>query len=66
MKEDKAFKLSIAIIIGCTIATPLLAGLLLSSGIDDMGPFPFMLTFTFLGACIGILVAKLPKKYIRD
>jgi hypothetical protein len=66
MKEDKAFKLGIAIIIGSTVATPALAGLLIPTGIDDMGVLPFLLTFGFLGVCIGILAAKVPKKYIRE
>jgi hypothetical protein len=66
VKEEKALRLGIIIIVGCTVATPALAGIFMSASVDDMGVLPFTLTFAFLGACIGILAAKLPKKYIQD
>jgi hypothetical protein len=66
MTEKKAFKIGLALIVGCTVIIPALAGISMPTGVDDMGPLAFLLTFAFLGACVGVLAAKIPKKYIRQ
>jgi hypothetical protein len=65
MTEQKAFRLGVLIIGGFTLVTPAIAGAALPDAIEDMGGIYFTLMFAFIGACAGVLVAKIPKRYIK-
>ena len=65
MTEQKAFNLGILIIAGFTLITPAVAGITIPNAIEDMGGIFFTLIFAFVGGCAGVLVAKIPKKFIQ-
>lgn len=66
MTEQKAIKLGIIIIAACTLLIPAIAGIALPDAVDDMGALFFTVTFAFVGASTGVLVAKIPKQYIKS
>jgi hypothetical protein len=65
MTERKAYNIGILIIATFTLMTPAVAGVTLPGAIDDMGGIYFTIMFAFVGACAGVLVAKIPKRYIK-
>lgn len=66
MTEQKAYRIGILIIATFTLVTPAVGGAALPDAIEDMGGIYFTLMFAFVGACAGVLVAKIPKQYIKN
>ena len=58
--------MGILIITVFALATPAIGGAAMPEAIEDMGGLYFTLMFAFVGAMAGALVAKIPKRYIRN
>ena len=66
MTEQQAIKAGLFIVLGLTLVTPAIAGIVIPEAIEDMGGAYFTLMFALIGALAGAVAAKIPKKFIRD